>query len=182
MNLLPRFVVMSLATSLLASPLCAAPVAFAGAVVLREALAYLPDVRYQPATYQFTVAIPVRVERPLARLTIAIPDDAGPFGVNLPRLQEVRVYTPSNPAGPGPYYVAHTLPVQVILEERTLVVNFPQPIAPGETVTVEFQQMRNPDQGGIYLFEINALPAGSEPVRQFVGYGRIAFRDSQSGR
>ncbi|WP_287128794.1 DUF2808 domain-containing protein [Candidatus Cyanaurora vandensis] len=155
-------------------PVGAYPVAFETALKLQPALALNDVTRYGPTSYQFNVAIPARVQTSLARLTITVPDDAVPFGINLPRPEEVLVYVPSNPGATGPRSIGQQLPATISLRGRTVMVDFLSP--PTGYITIEFQQMRNPEVSGVYLFEVQALPVGTQPISQFVGYGRITFQ------
>jgi len=51
---------------------------------------------------------------------------------------------------------------------RSVMVRFPQAVAPGNTVTVAFQLGRNPPEG-LYTFSLSAIPAGPNPIPQVVG-------------
>jgi hypothetical protein len=153
------------------------PTAFATALQLKKSNNLYRTVDYYPSTYQFGIRIPLEANQPLARLTINIPDNFGAFGANVPNPGDVKVYIPSNPDSDGAFLPARVLPAQVTLEGRTVVINFDQPIEPNQTVAVDFKPIRNPSQPGTYLFEINAFPIGSKPVKQFVGFGRMSFQE-----
>ncbi len=163
----------------LAMPKPEYPVAFAAALHLDEALTVMDTIRYAPTTYQFTVSIPVSAKQSLAQLTITIPDDGGSFGVNLPRIQDVYAYIPANAAGPRNMGQKLTIVTQIV--GQVVHVKFEPPVPPGQQITLEMQQMRNPESSGVYLFEINALAAAVNPIAQFVGYGRLTFRDAGGG-
>ena len=51
---------------------------------------------------------------------------------------------------------------------RSVMVRFPQAVAPGNTVTVAFQLGTNPPEG-LYSFSLTAIPAGPDPIPQLVG-------------
>jgi Protein of unknown function (DUF2808) len=153
------------------------PTAFATALQLKKSNNLYRTVDYYPSTYQFGIRIPPEANQPLARLTINIPDNFGAFGANVPNPGDVKVYIPSNPDSDNAFLPARVLPAQVTLEGRNVVINFEQPIEPNQTVAVDFKPIRNPSQPGTYLFEINAFPIGSKPVKQFVGFGRMSFQE-----
>jgi len=157
------------------------PVAFETALKLQPALTFVESIGFGPTVYQFNLALPPALKTPLARLTIAIPEDSIPFGVNVPRLTDIVAFTPSNPKDTGPRYIAQVLATTVTLEGRTVVVNFTEPVGGGQFVTVEFREMRNPDSGGTYLFDINAYPFAPKPVKQFLGFARLTFRSPSGG-
>ncbi|MGA7953192.1 MAG: DUF2808 domain-containing protein [Gloeobacterales cyanobacterium] len=153
------------------------PTVFATALKLTKSNNLYRTVDFYPSTYQFGIRIPPEANQPLARLTIAIPDNFGAFGANLPNPGDVKAYIPSNPDSSGPFLPARTLNTHITLEGRTVVIDFDQPVEPDQTVAVDFKPIRNPSQPGTYLFEINAFPIGSKPVKQFVGYGRMSFQE-----
>lgn len=53
--------------------------------------------------------------------------------------------------------------------ERLVSVEFPEPVAPGETVTVVLRPWTNPQWADTYLFQVVAWPAGPNPVASPVG-------------
>ncbi|MFM7264502.1 MAG: DUF2808 domain-containing protein [Cyanobium sp.] len=67
------------------------------------------------------------------------------------------------------------IPVQLRFDERTgqVQLTFPQPVAPGTTVTVALRTWRNPWVGDTYLFQVVAWPAGENPVASPVGVGTL---------
>jgi hypothetical protein len=92
----------------------------------------------------------------------------------------VKAYIPSNPDSDGAFLSARALSTRISLDGRTVIIDFDQPVEPNQTVAVEFKPIRNPSQGGTYLYEVNAFPLGSKPVKQFVGFGRLVFREVNS--
>jgi Protein of unknown function (DUF2808) len=156
------------------------PTAFATGLQLKKANNLYRTTDFYPSTYQFGIRIPAEANQPLARLTIAIPDNFGGFGANIPNPGDVKAYIPSNPDSDGAFLPARTLSTRIALEGRTVVIDFDQPIEPNQTVAVDFKPIRNPSQAGTYLYEIHAFPLGSKPVKQFVGFGRLVFRESNS--
>jgi hypothetical protein len=67
------------------------------------------------------------------------------------------------------------LPVQASFDEneRRFTLVFPEPVAPGTTVTVVLRPWRNPAQADTYLFQVAAYPAGPDPVASPVGFGTL---------
>lgn len=64
-------------------------------------------------------------------------------------------------------------------DTQTVTVQLSQSVPPGEVITLALKPVRNPSRGGVYLFRVTAAPAGSNPVAQRVGTGRIhIYRDS----
>ncbi len=69
------------------------------------------------------------------------------------------------------------VPVQVRFDadSRRFRIDFPQPPAPGQTVTVALRPFQNPSAAGVYLFAVTAFPAGPEPVAYPVGTARMSI-------
>lgn len=63
------------------------------------------------------------------------------------------------------------VPVQASFDarERRITVEFPEPIPPGETVTVVLRPWSNPQTADTYLFQVVVWPAGPNPVASPVG-------------
>lgn len=65
--------------------------------------------------------------------------------------------------------------------ERRISVSFPEPVPPGETVTVVLRPWTNPQFPDTYLFQVVVWPAGANPVPSPVGtatlriYERLLF-------
>jgi Protein of unknown function (DUF2808) len=150
---------------------------FETALKLTRAYAIYDTVQYYPASYQFTLQIPPPIKQSLARLTIDIPEDNAAFGMELPAPNNILVFRPTDPESLLPHYSAQNTPARITLDKRTVVLDFEQPLSPNQTVTIEFTKMRNPEQAGTYLLGVQALPFGENKIQQFVGYGRLIFRD-----
>ena len=58
-------------------------------------------------------------------------------------------------------------------ESRTMQVTFPEPIPPGSTITTVLIPWFNPMQSDTYLFQVEAFPAGPNPVGSPVGVGTL---------
>jgi Protein of unknown function (DUF2808) len=158
------------------------PTAFETALKLTRAASTYDYINFYPATYQFAVQIPAEVKQPLARVSIAIPGEFGAFGVNMPKKEDIYAFIATEPDAMRPQVAQRVLPTQINIEGRTVLIDFPEPIASPQTVTVQFGLMRNPSLGGTYLFEVNAFPPGGQAVKQFVGFGRLVFRDNRGFR
>ncbi|MER3433628.1 MAG: hypothetical protein C4288_09370 [Leptolyngbya sp. ERB_1_1] len=61
---------------------------------------------------------------------------------------------------------------------KDTVVAFDPPIQPGNMVTITIDVPRNPSQD-IYLIGVTAYPTGSNPMGQFLGFGRFSFYSNQ---
>lgn len=155
----------------------AGPTAFGTALQLTRAAATFDSTYFYPATYQFTIKIPPEAQQALARVTIALPDNYGPAGGQLPDPRAVTAFLPTEPEAQRPQSPERLLPARVRLENQAVVIDFNEPVPAGQILTVQFDQMRKPRLGGTYLFDVNALPAGPRPVSQFVGFGRLVFRE-----
>jgi hypothetical protein len=58
-------------------------------------------------------------------------------------------------------------------DSRTMTVIFPQPVPPGSTITTVLIPWYNPMQSDTYLFQVEAFPAGPNPVGSPVGVGTL---------
>lgn len=58
-------------------------------------------------------------------------------------------------------------------DTRTMEVRFPEPVPPGSTVTTVLIPWFNPMQSDTYLFQVEAYPAGPNPVASPVGIGTL---------
>lgn len=63
-------------------------------------------------------------------------------------------------------------------ETGEVIVEFLNPIPPGNKVTIGIKPRRNPDLGGVYLFGVTAFPAGEKSRGLYLGAGRLDFFDS----
>lgn len=58
-------------------------------------------------------------------------------------------------------------------KERLITVRFPQPVAPGSTVTVRLKPWTNPMMADTYMFQVTAFPAGENPTPAALGFGTL---------
>ncbi|MEB3307388.1 MAG: DUF2808 domain-containing protein [Cyanobacteriota bacterium] len=56
---------------------------------------------------------------------------------------------------------------------RRFQISFPEPIAPGSTVTVVLKPWANPSQADTYMFRVTAFPAGPDPWPTPLGFGTL---------
>jgi hypothetical protein len=124
------------------------------------------------ATYYFTVTLPERAGAGLGGLVIQqtrgvdrnfqfAPERTAAF-VGLPRLEGERI------------------PVQAQFDDqaRRVMVQFPVPPQPGQTITVALKPWNNPFQADTYMFSVQALPAGPNPVPASLGYATMPIFNS----
>jgi hypothetical protein len=128
--------------------------------VLTRAMTNNVSATYNYARYSFEVAVPQDSGEPLGGLTIIIP-----AAIEHPSADKIRVTDSTG----------QPVAFQENLLGQTVQLTFGQPVSPGQKITVQFYPMPNPHGGGIYLFDISALPAGNNPHPQFLSYGRLTF-------
>ncbi|MCT0226236.1 DUF2808 domain-containing protein [Synechococcus sp. CS-1328] len=58
-------------------------------------------------------------------------------------------------------------------ERRRFSLQFPEPIPPGNMITVVLRPWHNPAQADTYMFQVEAIPAGPNPVSAAVGSGTL---------
>jgi Protein of unknown function (DUF2808) len=117
---------------------------------------------YSNTRYSFEVAVPQDSGASLGGLTFVIPS-----GIVPPNADEVQVTDSTG----------QPVAFQENLLEQTAQLTFGKPVSPGQKVTVQFYPISNPQDGGSYLFDISALPAGSNPHPQFLSFGQLTFHD-----
>ena len=158
------------------------PTAFATALKLARAEATYDRINFYPSAYQFAIRIPAAATQSLARVSITVPNEFGAFGVDMPKQENISAFIPTEPDAMRPQVAQRVLPTQINIDGRMVLIDFLEPIPADQTVTIQFALMRNPSLGGTYLFEVNAFPPGSKAVKQFVGYGRLVFRENRGFR
>ena len=67
------------------------------------------------------------------------------------------------------------IPVEASFDQatRTMTVRFPQPPQPGQTVTLALLPVNNPTWADTYMFSVQALPAGPNPVPASLGFATM---------
>ena len=71
------------------------------------------------------------------------------------------------------------VPVRASFDQklRRITVDFPEPIPPGETVTVVLRPWTNPMQSDTYMFDVVVWPAGPNPMASPVGLTTLRIYD-----
>lgn len=62
-------------------------------------------------------------------------------------------------------------------DTEKITVQFQQPIAPGNQVTIGLKPKSNPRYGGVYLFGVTAYPTGEKARGMYLGAGRLHFEN-----
>ncbi len=60
-------------------------------------------------------------------------------------------------------------------DSNEVIVEFEQPVQPGETVTVALKANKNPRLGGVYQFGIEAFPSGEHSPGLYLGSAYLRF-------
>ena len=78
-----------------------------------------------------------------------------------------------------PRQEGEAIPVQAEFHEqkRIMRVEFPDPPPPGSTLTVVLRPPNNPSLNDLYLFAVEALPAGPNPSAAPLGFARMEILD-----
>ena len=71
------------------------------------------------------------------------------------------------------------LPVESRFDQnsRQFDIRFPEPPQPGQTVTLALRPWNNPNQADTYMFSVQAVPAGPNPVPASLGFATLAIYD-----
>jgi hypothetical protein len=131
-------------------------------------------ISYQTYTYEtrpeyyFTVSLDSQAGAALGGLTITQTRGVDRwFEFSADR---TKAFLGGNPRREGP-----KIPVQAAFDQatRTFTITFPEPVQPGQTVTVVLRPWTNPAQADTYMFAVNAYPAGPNPSPASLGYGTL---------
>ena len=78
-----------------------------------------------------------------------------------------------------PRHEGDAIPVEAQFHEqkRSMRVDFPDPPPPRSTLTVVLRPPNNPSLNDIYLFAVEALPAGANPSAAPLGFARMEILD-----
>jgi hypothetical protein len=161
------------ALGVLAFPPSLASLELRGSTVFQRApwqvnlVSYTTDVGQVRAEYFISVELPVDAGAALGELQIR---QTRGVDRNFPFSPELTQAFLGRPRRRGP-----SLPVEASFsqEERLITVRFPQPVAPGSTVTVRLKPWSNPMMADTYMFQVTALPAGANPTPAVVGFGTL---------
>jgi hypothetical protein len=130
-------------------------------------ISYVTNVGESPVEYYFTLNLAEQAGASLGGLTIQQIRGADwqfPFAV-----ERTRAFLGV------PRREGRQIPIQSRFDPaaRRFSLDFPEPVAPGNTVTVAIRPWSNPVQADTYLFQVVALPAGPRPVPSPVGVGTL---------
>ncbi|KAM3096909.1 DUF2808 domain-containing protein [Phormidesmis sp. 146-35] len=125
-----------------------------------------------PSQYTFTIRISANAGAPLQAVKLSS-DDQIPvqFDVN-------SIHAYAGDRAKGQALTLAKVGGNQAANAKDTVVAFDPPIQPGNTVTIAIDVPRNPSQG-IYLIGVTAYPTGSNPMGQFLGFGRFSFYSNQ---
>jgi hypothetical protein len=129
---------------------------------------------YQTYTYEtrpeyfFRVSLDPEAGAPLGGLTIS-----QTRGVD--RSFEFSVDRTTAFVGGTPRREGRKIPVEASFDQasRTFTLRFPEPVQPGNAVTVVLRPWTNPALADTYMFAVNAFPAGPNPSPSPLGYGTL---------
>ena len=132
-----------------------------------DLISYYTTVWQPFAEYYFTVELDPAAGASLGELVITQTrgvDRWFPFNVEASRAFLGR-----------PRQEGSAVPVQVRFDqaERTFRVVFPQPVQPGNTVTLMLKPWSNPSLADTYMFQVTAFPSGPDPSPAPLGYGTL---------
>jgi len=79
-----------------------------------------------------------------------------------------------------PRQAGKAFPVKAVFDNgsRTMTVTFLQAPQPGQTITLSLVPQNNPRWADTYMFAVQALPAGPNPVAASLGYATMNIYDS----
>ncbi|MEI7665701.1 MAG: DUF2808 domain-containing protein [Synechococcaceae cyanobacterium ELA263] len=136
-----------------------------------ELITYYDNTGDPSALYYLTISLDPQAGASLGRLTIQQTRGAD---WNFPFAPERTRAFLGRPRREGT-----AIPVQATFaqRERLITVDFPEPLAPGSTVTVELKPWYNPVTSDTYLFQVTAWPAGPQPVASPIGPATLRIYD-----
>jgi len=132
-----------------------------------DLISYYTTVWEPFAEYYFSVVLDPEAGAPLGGLQITQTrgvDRTFPFNVAATRAFMGR-----------PRQQGAAVPVEASFdaESRTFSISFPEPVAPGSTVTVSLKPWNNPAMADTYMFQVTAFPSGPNPSPTPLGYGTL---------
>lgn len=136
-----------------------------------ELITYYDHTGDPSAEYYLTISLDPQAGASLERLTIQQSRGADwqfPFS---PERSRAFLGRPRREGAPVPVRATFAQ------RERLITVDFPEPVAPGNTVTVMLKPWTNPVTADTYLFQVTAWPAGPQPVASPVGTATLRIYD-----
>lgn len=120
------------------------------------------------AAYYFTIKLPPKSDQSLSQVTIQ--QQVSPETIQF-NLDQTQAFQDSR----GQKKTLTLKNVSLDTNTQTIAIEFDPPISPGTTFTIVLEAQRNPFIEGVYLFNIAALPAGSNPTPLTLGTARFHF-------
>ncbi|MEL6786142.1 MAG: DUF2808 domain-containing protein [Cyanobacteria bacterium J06607_15] len=145
-------------------------VAFESGISLVDVYSTFNSVRVRQSRYFFELELPESIGEPLQKLVIR--QRTGGENIDFkPEKTEAFLGGESRKA---------EVEATAVFDEAEsgITIEFAQPIAPGNRVTVSLKPRSNPDLGGVYLFGVTAFPEGEKSRGLYLGPGRIQIFDS----
>lgn len=130
-----------------------------------DLVSYRTTVGDPRAEYFFSVELAEDAGAALGGLLIR--QSAGPQRIWPFSIDRTRAFL-GRPRGRG-----EAIPVEAEVSKGGIRVMFPEPVAPGSTVTVMLRPWNNPVTAATYLFQVTAFPAGPNPNPTPLGSARL---------
>lgn len=140
---------------------------------LAHARATRNTVAERNPTYYISFTFPAAAEERLDKLVISL-DEGRRDPTFSYRLDDIRAVA-NTPEGDVALAMASTFQDP---DTKALTLQFDPPVPPGQPITLALTPVRNPRFAGVYLFGVNAFPAGGNPEPTFLGYARLSFYES----
>jgi hypothetical protein len=142
---------------------------FAVPPLLTDSATTFDAVSVPTPKYYFTIAVPDNAEADLAKVEVQRQDSPDPIEFLPDRTQAFNGDRQN---------LGQPIPLQTTLWDPNtgrLVVNFAEPVSPGQTVTIRLVPIQNPDVPGVYQFRLFAIPAGANTQSIDLGVARFQF-------
>ena len=136
-----------------------------------DLVSYYTTVWQTSAEYYFTISLDADAGAALGGLTI---QQTRGVDNNFPFFVDRTSAFLGRPRQQGP-----RVPVQAQFDSaaRRFTLTFPEPVAPGATLTVVLKPWNNPSFSDTYMFQVTAYPAGPNPSPAPVGFGTLRIYD-----
>jgi hypothetical protein len=140
-----------------------------GVPTLVSADAPYNSVNYLLPQYFFTINLPAEANQSLGQVTIQ--QQESPYTIQFVLDKTQAFQGTENKQG-------QALELKEVTQDpqtQTINVSFDPPVPPDTTFTISLQARQNPSVGGVYLFTVQAFPAGENPMGLDLGVGRLQF-------
>jgi hypothetical protein len=149
-------------------------VAFESGILLLDAHTTFDGVRVKQARYYFDLELPKDIGESLQK--VEIQQRNGGDEVTF-EPEETEVYL-----GDHHQKLERVTAIAKRNEDtEKITVQFEQPIAPGNKLTIGLKPKSNPSYGGVYLFGVTAYPTGEKARGMYLGAGRLHFDNYNDG-